>query len=229
MGFGTLFFGYFLLLNITYYTFTDLISALISALGLYRLSAVNRQFKSGFYISLVFAGIGLAELVFQFIAMFDTAYDISAALSYTAAPRYVAVAALTLLILTGIENVADEVGLSELAKRARISAPVNLILYCLLAILEIPGLEALINTAVLYYASVILLVLSLVATAINLVTVYRAYMKICMPDDVDNSIEEKPSRFSFVNRHREHTREKQREYTEYKLNKLKKKNSKKKK
>ena len=63
---------------------------------------------------------------------------------------------------------------------------------------------------------------------INLVTIYSAYMRICMPDDVDNDAVDKPSRFGFVNKYREHTAEKQREYAEYKLEKLKKKNSKKK-
>ena len=54
-------------------------------------------------------------------------------------------------------------------------------------------------------------------------------MKICMPEDVDNNIADKPSRFEFINKHREHTLQKQREYAEYKLEKLNKKKSKKKK
>ena len=63
----------------------------------------------------------------------------------------------------------------------------------------------------------------------KLVTIYRAYMKICMPEDVDNDVSDKPSKFEFINKHREHTMQKQREYAEYKLEKLKKKNSNKKK
>ena len=54
-------------------------------------------------------------------------------------------------------------------------------------------------------------------------------MKICMPDDKDNEVANTPSRFEFVNKYREHTAEKQKEYAEYKLNKLKEKNQKKKK
>ena len=60
MGFGTLFFGYFLLLNIAYNTFTDLIAALIMAMGLNKLSTVNHPFKNGFIASVIFAVIGLA-------------------------------------------------------------------------------------------------------------------------------------------------------------------------
>ena len=40
---------------------------------------------------------------------------------------------------------------------------------------------------------------------------------------------DKPSRFEFINKHREHTLQKEREYAEYKLEKYKKKASKKKK
>ena len=50
-----------------------------------------------------------------------------------------------------------------------------------------------------------------------------------MPEDVDNDYEEKPSRFEFINKHREHTLQKQREYAEYKLSRKQKKSSHKKK
>ena len=45
-------------------------------------------------------------------------------------------------------------------------------------------------------------------------------MKICMPDDKDNEVANTPSRFEFVNKYREHTAEKQKEYAEYKLSKM---------
>ena len=69
MGFGTLFIGYFLLLNVTYYTFTDIIAALVMAMGLYKLSSVNRQFKGAFFSSIALAAIGLVELVCQVYTM----------------------------------------------------------------------------------------------------------------------------------------------------------------
>ena len=78
-------------------------------------------------------------------------------------------------------------------------------------------------------ASAITLIAIFTVVIVNLVTIYRAYMKICMPDDIDNDTPDKPSKFEFINKHREHTIQKQREYAEYKLEKLKKKNAKKKK
>ena len=50
-------------------------------------------------------------------------------------------------------------------------------------------------------------------------------MRICMPEDKE--MEEKESKFGFVNSFRRHEEEKQREYAEYRLEKMKKKMEKK--
>ena len=228
MGFGTLFFGYFLLLNIISFSFTDLIASLVMAMGFYKLSTVNNHFKGAFYISFGLSAVGLLELGVDFYSIFVPSFASDTVLAYTTIPRSVIIATLTLFMLMGIESVADEVGLDALAKKARLSMPFTLIVYGISAILEIPYLEKIIDVKVLAILSVITLVAVMILVAINLVTVYSAYMKICMPEDKDNDPEDKPSRFGFVNKYREHNAQKQREYAEYKLEKLKKKNSKKK-
>jgi hypothetical protein len=53
-------------------------------------------------------------------------------------------------------------------------------------------------------------------------------MKICMPDELTEK-EDKKSRLGFVNKFKEHEEEKRREYAEYKLEQLRKKNQKKRK
>ena len=229
MGFGTLFFGYFLLLNIAYNTFTDLISALIMAMGLYKLSAVNRPFRNGLIASVIFAVIGFIELIAGTVHMFYPTNAVSDILSFVAPARYFSVAIITLFIFKGIEEVSLEVGLDALARRSRISMPITLVIYAASAVLEVPLFESTAALKFLATASAITLLATLVVVAVNLVTIYRAYMKICMPEDMDNDTSDKPSRFEFVNRHREHTLKKQREYAEYKLEKYKKKASKKKK
>ena len=229
MGFGTLFFGYFLLLNITYYSFTDLIAALIMAMGLYKLSSVNRPFRNGLIAAFVFAVLGLVELVCGTLDMFLSITLPSELLSVTSVSRYFVIAVLTLFIFKGIDEVAREVGLSELSRRARISMPIALFIYTASAVLDIPILESGVNVRFFAISSAIVLILTLVIVTVNLVTIYTAYMKICMPEDVDNDYEEKPSRFEFINKHREHTLQKQREYAEYKLSRKQKKSSHKKK
>jgi hypothetical protein len=199
------------------------------AMGLYKLSDVNQQFKNAFYVSAVFALVGLAELICGAITMFSPLSSLETVLDYAALIRYIVIAILTLFILNGIENVADEVGLDELARRAKITMPISLCSCFLIALLSVP-LDVSENfTFALNIISFFALLLLFIIVAVNLVTIYRAYMKICMPEDVNNETVDKPSRFEFVNKHREHTEQKQREYAEYKLERFKKKNSKKKK
>ena len=228
MGFGTLFFGYFLLLNIISFSFTDLISSLIMAMGFYKLSTVNNHFRGAFYISFGLSAVGLWELAVEFYSIFVPSFAAEEMLAYTTVPRSVIIATLTLFMLMGIESVAEEVELPELAKKARFTLPFVLIIYGITAILEIPYLEKIIDVKILLVLSVILLIGVMILVITNLATVYTAYMKICMPEDKDNDLVDKPSRFGFVNKYREHNAQKQREYAEYKLEKLKKRNSKKK-
>ncbi len=186
MGFGTLFFGYFLLLNISYYGFTDLISALIMAMAFYKLSGINKPFRGAFFISLIFAAVGAFELTVQILAMFNPESNFTPLLSYADISRYAIIAVLTLFMLLGIENVAYEVGLGELAKTARLAMPFSLTLYLILAILGTQSLDIIIPTTVLPWISVFALIGAFLLTLVNLVSIYKAYMKICMPEDNKN-------------------------------------------
>ena len=230
MGFGTLFIGYFLLLNVTFYLYTDLIATLVMALGLYKLSTVNRPFKWAFYTSIAFAIIGAFELVVQFISTFGI--DADALTVYSAIPRELIISTLSVFILMGIAEVSEEVGLSSLRRRARITIPFVPVIYMLYATLEFPMLQKVIEGKVLAVLSFITLLLTFTLVIVNLVTIYTAYMRICMPEEKDMDAPAKPSKFGFVNKYREHNERKSREYAEYKLNKMienNKKNAKKKK
>ena len=55
-------------------------------------------------------------------------------------------------------------------------------------------------------------------------TAYLALI-VRMPEDVDNDVKDKPSKFGFVNSFRKRNEEKSREYAEYKLDKMKSKAS----
>lgn len=229
MGFGTLFFGYFLLLNIYYYSFTDLIAALVMAIALQKLMTVNVPFKKAFYASLVLGFVGAVELVLGFIDMFFPTLDMASIMPYIDIPRYIIVAILTLLIFSGIEEVSREVGLSVLAARAHISMIFSIIVYFVSSILAVPFTSGVIAVKVLATAGVIIQFTTFFIVCLNLYVIHKAYAKICMPEDNEIDTDDAPSRFGFINRHREHTKEKQREYAEYKLEKMKKKASRKKK
>lgn len=226
MGFGTLFTGYFLLLNVTLFSITDIISALVMALGLFKLSSVNKSFGRALLFSYVFAAVGIFELTGELIRMFDPTLNIELFVTVTSMVRYILVGILTLYILLGIIDIAKEVDLPVLVKRGKILIPLTFIIYPILAILSIPNLFG--DTKVLQIISFSALIFLFCKIIAMLVTIYSAYMQICMPEDnIDKG--EKPSRFGFVNRYREHKAEKEAEYAKYKLEKLKKGMNKKKK
>lgn len=227
MGFGTLFIGYFLLLNITNFGYTDLISGLVMLLGLYKLSSVNRQFKLSFIFTSIFSLIGAAELFLSIYAVFMPTAEVGAILAYFTPIRYLIIGVLSAFMLLGIRDVAGEVGIKKLMARSNISVYFCLGLFFLTAVFDLPLLDALIAPKALIIIALILLVCVFTLIAVNLVTIYTAYMRICMPEDLSDS-PQKQSKFGFVNKFRAHEEERQREYAEYKLSKMKNKKKRKK-
>lgn len=222
MGFGILFIGYFLLLNVTYPGYTDLIAGLITVMAFYKLSTVNRYFRMSIVPAALFSAFGVFELFGEFADMFGISFtEISI---YLSAPRFILIGILSIVMLMGIEDVAREVDVDETKRRVRIARPLSYVMFPLCAILEFPAITAIIpdGLAIAIVSTVALIAVFLVIIY-NLITIYSAYMRICMPEDVNNDIAEKPSRFGFVNKLREHEKEKTREYAEYKIDKLKRK------
>lgn len=224
MGFGTLFVGYFLLLNIAYYAYTDLIAALLMTLGLYKLSTVNTPFRFATYISIAFSCFGLFELIEGLIELLDPTNAFGEITPYISITRYVIIGVLTVFILKGICEVAGEVGLTLLSKRASIFIPVVITAYLVTSIFEIPALSLIISPKILVVLAFFTVIFNFILVCMNLITIYTAYMKICMPEEVD--CEPTQSKFAFVNKFREHRMQKEREYAEYKLEKLKAKHEK---
>jgi hypothetical protein len=224
MGFGTVFVGYFLLLNIGYYGFTDIIAALIMMLGLYKLSGINRPFYLGFIASGVFSVFALWELVFRAAEMLGFNLLSSSLAFFIPVVRYVILSALTALILLGIVEVAREVELMKTAARARASIYLTFALYLTCLLLETP-IAKLFPTALI----AIFVFISVFGTAaliiFNLTIIFSCYKEICMPDEKIDS-EPRESKFKFVNDFRRHQAEKQMEYAKYRLEKKKKQSEK---
>jgi len=218
MGLGTLFIGYFLILNVTYFGYTDLIAGLIMLMGLYKLSSINKEFKFAFYSCSVFALFGAAELIITVISLFMPSFKEGEALLYITPVRYVIIAFLTSFILRGIRDVSEEVGLKALASKAGFYFYVSAVLFSVAAVFDLPLLSFMPDKALAIIAVLLLLILFIV-TAINLSIIYKAYMKICMPGDLTPAPPKK-SRFEFVNKFREHEEEKRKEYAEYKISKM---------
>ena len=223
MGFGTLFFGYFLLLNIAYYSFTDAIAALVMLYAFYKLAFVNKNFKYAAISSSIFALFGLYELVIGFSDMFfgavypDTLYSLSAMV------RALIVCAVSAFMLMGIRDVSAEVGLSKTKIKANYLSFVTVGVYSLNILLQMSELGSWLSPALLATLMLVAVVATPTLVIVNLTVVFDCYAKICMPADKHEREVEKKSKLEFVNKFREHQREKQREYAEYKIEKMKKK------
>lgn len=225
MGFGTLFIGYFLLLNIFNFAYTDLIAALIMAYGAYKLASVTPDFKRGFYLTLPLALLGLYEVVALLFDMFGMKLGTDTLTGIIGIIRCALIGALSFLFLTGIKKLSVELDITRLNERARGARLLITLAYSIALILEIPSLDKIIPTKVLAVIALLSLVFTFSAIIYALTAIYSAYMRICMPEDLLK--EEKQSRFSAVNKFRENEKKRGEEYANYKMEKYKEKNSKK--
>ena len=221
MGFGTLLVGYFLLLNVTYYSFTDLIGALIITLALYKLRGVNDFFKYGMTASGAFAALGAAEFIVAALSMFGIKASIPTAINSS---REFIICIITVLMLLGIKSIADEVDLPKISARAKRMLPIAFAVYPITIILDAPIIFDKVEPVVVAAIFALTLVATIFLVIYNLITIYSCYMYICMPSDVE--IKEKKSKLDIVNKFREHETEKVLEYQKYKAEKTKKRSDK---
>lgn len=228
MGFGILFIGYFLLLNFSYFVFTDMISGVILLYSLYKLSSVNRDFKWAAVISGGFTLFGAYELIYSLLGSFVTLPDSALVNSISSVIRVLLTGAITLFMLRGMQRVSREVKLFELSAVSERLSLLTFPVYGLKLALEIIGFFSLKGNTFLLILSVISIVTSLTLTVLILIRIYGCYMRICMPEDLDTDEKKKKNESGFVGAFRRHQEEKEREYAEYRLEKFKKKMEKKK-
>ena len=220
MGFGILFFGYLLFLDFAYYTYTDAIAAVICWYALYKLSMVNRGFKLASYFSAAMTAFGIYELVLSVVDAVGMLGDMTLVYSVSASVRYTLIGILTLCMLIGMRDVANEVGLGVIAERCKRLGYTTVGVYALNILLEVGGLDRLIDITVIAYIAVLTIFATLVLISLNLSQIYACYAKICMPGQDDKK---KRSKLGFVNAFRAHEEEKEKEYLDYRIEKLKKK------
>ena len=197
MGFGLLFIGACLLLPTCFgYFYTAPLAAILMAFALRRLAKVNTPFGYAMYAAWVLLPISLAEIVLRTIGL-----ETSAAI--LGGVGYLVLLVLWVLLFTGMEWVAVETGESKLrgkALRQKIFSAIYLILLAPLNfIVGVTLPEGAIR--LLSGLSVALMWVGLVVMVMTLSTIYTAYMRICMPEDLDMAV--RPSRFAFINRFRE--------------------------
>lgn len=219
MGFGTLFIGYFLLFNVTYPGFSNIIAALVMLLGLYKLSSINKGFRHAFVACSVFAVFSFFDLCYSVMKIFLTAWDLGRFEVYVQLVRIPLICVLTVLILSGIYDVAREVDLNKIPRRATVMTYVVYAVYILSVVAESTKLMSFLPAmaASIFAAATILARFAVIIP--NLVIIYTCYARIGMPGE-NNRKETKRSKFEFVNKMREHNEERDRINAEYKLDKM---------
>ena len=223
MGFGTLFIGYFLLLNLTYYGFTDLIAAAVMLLGLYKLSKVNRYFFASMIAAIVFLVFSFGEFGIATYEIFMKPINSPNLISLMSIMRSLTIGMLTVLILRGIEDVAKEVDIEDLPTKASRLIIITGVTYSAWIILESP---LALDNYVLGVLSLITILATIALLIVNLTIIYSCYMRICMPGD--EKIGDKPSKFAFVNEYRARKAERDKEAAEKRAELLKQRSAKKK-
>ncbi len=228
MGFGILFFGYFLLLDLPYQTLTNICAAAIMLLALYKLAYLNTNMKRAFRVCSVFLIFAAYEAIADALGMLF-AIEFGGVILNTASYllRNVLIGMLSVLMLLGMRDVAYEVGLKRLSKKCDIYSKITLAVYVLN--LTVPpdlstifgGTDGAVYTQ--FFLSVITTLFTLFILLMNCFNIYSCYAEICMPEDKDASVHEpKKSKIGFVNKFKEHEDERRREYAEYRFEKMKK-------
>ena len=182
MGFGTLFIGYFLLLNITYFQFySDIIAALVMLMGLVKLSKFNREFGAAAAFCALFSLISLAELGEVIYEMFVPSFNSQYLVATLSVVRYAVLGVMTVALMLGIRSLAKEVDHKPLELRAGTSVYFSGVIYFLALLTELPSLSAVIPQNVWVYAGFAIQISFIVIVASVLRTIYGAYMSIFMP------------------------------------------------
>ena len=226
MGFGLLFIGFFFLLNLTYYGYTDIIGGLIMFMALYKLQTTNKYFRFALIPTGLFSVIGAIELIEASLSTFG--FNMGFIIDYTASSRYFLIGFITIFMLMGIESVAKEVDVLVTRTRAKMLIPFTYLLYALAAAFEYPSLGNVFSPYVISVIATVLLFLVFIIMILTLATIYSAYVHICMPEDVDNDVKNTPSKYEFVNKFKAHEEKQIREYAEYRYEKSVKKTAKRK-
>lgn len=183
MGFGTLLFGCALLFNVIYYQITDVIAAVIILYALYKLNKFNTPLRVSYICAYPFAAFTLFELVLGAWRLFDPMMDQSTYSGYLATARAALLLAVMLPLMLGIAALAREVDAKDLRLRAMGACAVACVSTLTTAVASLPFTVAAFGDKAQVWLYVCTMVLQLIFALVAVLTVWRAYATICMPED----------------------------------------------
>lgn len=242
MGFGILFFGYFMttmmsiplsrLLPIDLGGLVKLIGYILIVVAAKKLNDYNSSFKSLTLSSMLMAGISAVEFFFDicvFISInqiavlpFQNFVDYVNNIQIVEYFSFAATILFVSMLCLSIKQIAFDTGV----KKIYASATRNFVFYCIFFVVQ--AISFMPFEWIKVYRSVFvaaLLIIELLCWILNLYMIFSCYAKICDSDDIE--MKQKPSRFAFVNEKRkEQEEERQKILDEYAAEKERKHNKK---
>lgn len=195
MGFGILFFGYFIMFAFSIsqvYFFMDIIGAVVVIYAFSKLSEYNRYFVHAMWGCLAFlllCAVNAASLMFD---LYDPAGNIALAVNIAKA---VAACAMHIPMFLGTRGISLGADAAKLVRTSERNLTLTMIYYVLY--LVVLAASPLLGGATQYVSTVVYLY-SIVCIFLNLVLFYKCFGILCPADEDEN--EKKRSRFVFINK-----------------------------
>ncbi len=195
MGFGTLFFGYFVMFAFSLsqvYFFADIIGAGITLYAFSKLSEYNRYFVAAMWGCLAFllmCAVNAAALMFE---LYDPAGAVAIVVNVAKTAAACAMHVPMFLGMRGISVGADAERLIRTSERNLVLTMVYYALYLLVL-----AASPLLGGATQYVSTVVYLY-HIVCILLNIVLIYKCFGILCPADEDEN--EKKRSRFAIVNK-----------------------------
>ena len=187
MGFGTLLIGYLFSLNfVSKQGIFFGISSLIMLYAMTRLYTYNHGFRYAFYTAIPMSIVAVLSFVMEVLSLFCQGRNIALTWCLTVHPIFMAF--FTYYILTGIIEMAKEVGIIQIMQRATVQRFLGFIFYVPFIFLNFSNSN--VSDSVVYFRFIVITYIILSACGIiymlmNAKLIFSCYMWICMPKDVD--------------------------------------------
>ncbi len=197
MGFGILFIGYLIGMNFAYQGFTDIISFCFILYALLLLYRHNTYFKRSFFAIIPLCIVALPYFVFELVDLIGVPHNLDVTLinSYYAILSGILKLIYTVLLLKGIETLANELDIQTIRVKAFRNRLFTYLYYALYIFIEFNHEGTLAKYA--QYAFLPVLIFGFVVLILNASLFYSCYMWICLEGDED--MERKESSISFIN------------------------------
>ena len=195
MGFGTLFFGYFIMFAFSLsqvYFFADIIGAGIVLYAFAKLAEYNRYFVAAMWGCLVFLGLSAVNAASLMFELYDPAGTVALVVS---AAKLLAAGAMHIPMFLGMRGISLGASADKLVRNAERNLTLTMVYYVLsLLILAASPLLGDLTP----YAGTIVYLYEIVCILLNLVLIYNCFGILCPADEDED--EKKRSRFAFINK-----------------------------